>query len=652
MKSLTLIFFLNLPFILHAQVTPYIDSLQQLIQESENDTIVLTCYELISWHYTNKGDFEKAITYVDTLYHESKARKVKFKQIKAHFFYGVNQRLLGNFEQALAHLDTNIQYFTSLGKKEQLASALWNVAAIHYERGQYEESINIHLEILDIFQKNDRKDGVASTLMQIANIARDAKKIDIALQNLKEAIHYFEILKDTAQLLIALHNLGDIYENEGDISEAQKIYQKGLEIATVSKLPHRKIIHRNGMARCHALRGNFEVAISLLHKSLALSKLHNYPTEIAYGQMYLGRFFSQQKKYDKALNYLKKAKIYYEERGRLPELITINESLAEVYIQQKQFKEGLEFKNEFWRLQDSIINKEQIKQLSRLVIQYETEKKDKELAQKQLLLDQKEMAVLEERQKTLIASSGGLFTSLVAIILGVFYYQYKKQKTIEIANLQQQQEIIRLQALVEGEEKERQRVAQDLHDGVNGDLVAIKFQLESMEIDSIRPSDSKHLFRAVEMLDVACQQIRNIAHNLIPPSIKNFGLINAIDQYCKKLDNLHALTIQFIKLGTYIELPQQIELAIYRVIQELLNNLVKHANATEGMVQLSYRSHQIDILVEDNGQGFNLDKTYEGIGLQNIKSRVAYLKATMDYHADSEGSSFFIQINPKTLPKT
>ena len=244
--------------------------------------------------------------------------------------------------------------------------------------------------------------------------------------------------------------------------------------------------------------------------------------------------------------------------------------------------------------------------------------------------------------------------SLIVFSLGIWYFFRQKQriKNREIITLQQQKEISKLEALMDGEEKERIRIAQDLHDGINGDLSSIKFQLSSIDSKSLS-TENKTLFnKVIGMIDYSCDQVRNISHNLSPTTINDFGLITSLKNYCSKLEGIHPIKINFQHFGNDVMLSKSIETVIYRIVQELVNNIIKHAKATQALVQINSFEDNLFITVEDNGKGFeNIAKT-SGIGLKNIESRIAFLNATLDEEHNSNGTTFTINIDLKNLPKT
>ena len=240
-----------------------------------------------------------------------------------------------------------------------------------------------------------------------------------------------------------------------------------------------------------------------------------------------------------------------------------------------------------------------------------------------------------------------LVFAMALILLGLWYFfkQRQKLKNQEIESLKQNQEITNLEALIDGEEKERKRIAQELHDGLNGDLSAIKYRLSSLQDSSLCVTDSENVMKIITMIDESCAQVRSISHNLMPSSILEYGLIESVREYCIKINNSNSFKIEFQTFGTNLSLPKKTETIIYRIIQELVTNILKHAKATEAMIQLNYREDELFITVEDNGIGFDTTKVSEGIGHKNIKTRVAFLNAQLNVDSSTKGTSYTISID-------
>ena len=214
----------------------------------------------------------------------------------------------------------------------------------------------------------------------------------------------------------------------------------------------------------------------------------------------------------------------------------------------------------------------------------------------------------------------------------------------QLVSIEREQEVRTLESLMEGEEKERLRIAKELHDGVNGDLSAIKFKLSAL-----LEMNNTVIKEAVTMIDNSCEQVRAISHNLVPPSLKDFNLLEAVEEYCQSMDSIHEPEVNFQQVGEDINLDKKQEANLFRIVQELVTNSIKHAQGNEINVQLSHLKNTLQLTVEDNGKGFD-PKTVksDGIGMQNVQSRVDYLNATMDFVSNEKGTSYTITMDTKT----
>lgn len=248
----------------------------------------------------------------------------------------------------------------------------------------------------------------------------------------------------------------------------------------------------------------------------------------------------------------------------------------------------------------------------------------------------------------------GVIIETVFFSLGLAYKiklmnEEKNRVNILVTKHRHQREISKLQGLMEGEEKERKRIAEELHDGIAGDLSAIKMNLAYLNKLNKNEKNEVILDELTQIIDKSCQQIREISHNLSPSSITNYGILGATKNFCKKIKDFYKIEINFSFSGEEIKLSKTIETHIYRIIQELVNNVVKHSHAKSAQVTIDYDQPFIKVCVKDDGRGFSLNSISKGIGLSNIDSRIRFMNAEVKKHSSSEGTSFIILINLKEI---
>ena len=207
------------------------------------------------------------------------------------------------------------------------------------------------------------------------------------------------------------------------------------------------------------------------------------------------------------------------------------------------------------------------------------------------------------------------------------------------------QEFERYKSMTEARETERSRIAKDLHDGIGGLLSGVKISLANMQTRLGLKADDQLVFaRSLDMLDGSVQELRRVAHAMMPPSLEVFGLKAALRDYVKSVDSMKTMKAVFQVMGEEHKLASENELIVYRIVQELMNNILKHAQATECLIQLAYLPDQLSITVEDDGNGFDSQLEKKGMGWINIRQRVEFLKGSLDLNT-SEGNGTSVQIN-------
>ena len=261
--------------------------------------------------------------------------------------------------------------------------------------------------------------------------------------------------------------------------------------------------------------------------------------------------------------------------------------------------------------------------IARLTTKYQTVKKEKIIEQQKTDLN---------RRNYLIWGLS-LFSLLLIATAWTLYQRYKlkQQKKLQEAIMQQQD--LATSAVLEAEENERQRIAADLHDGVGQLLTAARLNMEALsEKLHIENENERFIYnKALALVDESCKEVRNVSHNIMPNSLIKFGLGNAIKDFIDKIES-NQLSINLNVVGLIEPLDSKVELIIYRVIQEAINNVIKHSKANQLDLSIQKDQEGLRISIEDNGIGFNksdLQKS-NGIGMKNIMARVEFLKGEID----------------------
>lgn len=236
----------------------------------------------------------------------------------------------------------------------------------------------------------------------------------------------------------------------------------------------------------------------------------------------------------------------------------------------------------------------------------------------------------------------GLCLESVIICLGILYRYnlYKREKEGLALALEKEKTNSAEQVLIV-QEDERKRIAEDLHDELGGNLAAIKMTLQSLKL----PEEKTKLL--IQLIDYASTNARNISHNLMPPEFKDANIKDLLFQLYQRINQEGSIVFHFHCSSIVYSFDKHKELMLYRIILELTNNIIKHAEATEATMQLIYYESYLEIMAEDNGKGFSNDSV-DGIGLKNIRSRVNYLNGTINIDSNMTGSTIMIQVPYQT----
>jgi signal transduction histidine kinase len=332
------------------------------------------------------------------------------------------------------------------------------------------------------------------------------------------------------------------------------------------------------------------------------------------------------------------------------ESIEAHNTIAEAYEKTGQYQQALLHKNLYLTLHDSLLRKDRLDMINQLEIRYRIAEKDKEITRQKLTAVEAENRI--KSKNFLLASS--LFATLLLSITFFSWFVNSKNKQIlqqeKINNIQQRIEIEKLSAAMSGEEKERTRIAHELHDGIGGLLTAAKLNFEAAKINAPL-NNSADFHQGIHLLQEVSAELRNTAHHLMPEILLQGGLVEAVKYYTANVLKSKQTEIVIQVLGTPQIFNPDFELAVYRMIQELLQNVLKHAKAKNAIIQISYHEKDLAITVEDDGVGMpkSIAEKADGMGLTSIKERVKSIKGSMTINAEAnEGTSIYLEFEYPT----
>jgi signal transduction histidine kinase len=369
--------------------------------------------------------------------------------------------------------------------------------------------------------------------------------------------------------------------------------------------------------------------------------------QLLFAQIFLGEAYCAQKAYDKAIAITAPALARADSLHITHITDRAHKTLADAFEATGQYKQAALHRRLYTVMRDSLMKAEKLELVYNVEMKYRIADKNKELAQKELAI-----ARNESRLKTKNFWIGGISAGLVLIsLLSVLLYRNNRHKQTlqeeKIRNLRQEVQITSLHALIAGEEKERSRIARELHDGMGGTLASIRTRVSAIFRRHATTDVTNDFLEVMQLLEEASADLRKTAHNLMPEILLNEGLARASLLFCERVHKGHQLKINAGIWGKVQRLPGDLELTAYRIIQELVHNILKHAKATEATVQIVFHDSQLCITVEDNGTGMaaGAGEQSGGMGLQTIRERVQMMNGQIDIASTpGQGTSIYIEL--------
>jgi len=472
------------------------------------------------------------------------------------------------------------------------------------------------------FEKIKDVRGLADTYHEYVKLYSRNKDYKNAIIYQQKLITYSQKNEPQRVTMVFLEQLGKLYEDDNNYKEALNNYKKSLDI-------------RDSLNIAQKIKDSISVSYSLdfvgdvfgsmkqkgsseesLLKTIETKKSLNDTLALAINYMNLGILYKGKKQYPQSLDALQQC-LQYATKIKYTDLENnaLNE-LSDLYEQTGDYKQALVYFKKHEDLDNAVNRENGSKNLSELQTKYETTQKENRILQQQFEISKRNYWV-----------GGILIVFVLSLLLG--YSSYKRS--------QLKQQNLATTAIIETEEKERKRIAQDLHDSVSQLMMAAKINLTVVgnELPFTDDAQKGRFQKAINLVDEGFKEVRTISHNMMPQALLESGLALVIKQFIENIEN-NTIAINLFTKGFEDHFDNAIETILYRILQECINNVMKHANASRVDISLIRDEENISMTIEDNGKGFDAKDVsfYNGMGLNNMRARVNFLKGKieMDSH--------------------
>lgn len=620
------------------------DSLFQVLKNAPEDTSRVQVLLAIQKLYST-SNFDSSYYYLNAA--EALATKLKTDK----FDYTINNKYSiyyyfnNNFEKSLEYAMKTKEIAEKQNDLKLQARVCNNISGIYNHFNQPKNAVEYTLKCLDLAEKAGDSTNFSNYNISASETYGHLRQLDKAVMYAKKGIEYGKKFSDLRSVTNGLNNLSVMYAQMNKLDSAVIINKEQLQLAKEQQdvvVTNYALVNlcfnsfRNGNA---ADVSRYAAELKMAIKNLPDEQLSpEANTALAFD--YIG-----QRQYSQASAELDKGITVAASGNNSNALENLYNAYTVLYYLQGNIRAA-----ELYRYKsDSVVSVRNLEELNAyaqdLETKYQTEKKEA-----QIQLQQEQL----KRKTTINYILVGGAAALLLILLLTYrnYRNRQKLQRVKIAELETEKQLTAAEGVLKGEEQERTRLAKDLHDGLGGMLSGIKYSLTTIKGNLILPAEQTEAFeRSIQMLDSSINEMRRVAHNMMPEVLLKYGLDASLREFCDEINRSGAATTTYQSIdASQVSIEQTTAVAVYRIVQELVNNAIKHADATTILVQAHYiaQDRLLAVTVEDNGKGFDINALPEsaGMGWINIRNRVDFLRGRLDISSKKgQGTSVLIEVN-------
>lgn len=566
---------------------------------------------------------------------------------RAQHQLGLIAKKLGDFVEARRYFEASIAYWEkSDGQQKNLAIAYTNLGTVLKYLSDFQGALKSFHHALDIRQSLADQKGTANCYLSLGALYLRLNNGEKAYDYGRQALELFTRLGDHSGVAKAYNNIGQYYFDAGQYDNALEAFRQSLELKSEEGDPYTLSITLANIGALYAVLGKYTPALQNYQQSLELRQKMGDKKGIAESLFQLGNVYHKQGLHNQAIAGYEQSLALAQSSGaallRVDVLLELSRCLSDI----GRFDQATRYSFELFELKDSLDQTYQ--DAINYKLKYEEERQKLELLQKEQEISEAQLRISEARlrvRNTYLQGVAGVLLLGGTLLLLLFFNNRQKQR-LELARknehltkqrvetLLRDQELNFTHARIEGQEMERHRIARDLHDRLGGMLSTVKLYFKAMDnaFPQLRQNgESVHFEKANSLLDEACEEVRKIAHDMEADGLQQYGLIRQLEHFAADMEATNLLRVNFLSHGFDRRLPINQESRLYTIIRELVSNVLNHARATELTIQLNQLGETINIMVEDDGIGFDPDAIgrRHGMGLRSIRDRVAAMGGAM-----------------------
>lgn len=544
-------------------------------------------------------------------------------EVEALHNIGVTHEAQGDYEDALKYELEALALRKTLGDDVKTANTLNNIGIIHDERGDYARALEHYYQAHQIYEKAGDKKKIAMVSVNIGVVLKAQADYKLASKYYGNALKIYEELDNRFGIAACHANLGSVLFYLAR-------YDSSLQYSLMAteEFEQQNILQFLPMTICNAgmaydKLGMRKEAMTFMLRAVKLDEEYESKKELAFALIYLSKLYAQDGRPEEARRQAMRGLEIATSIDAQEQVMEARKALSQIYSDQGRHREALEQYMLYTAVKDSLFRKEKSKQIVEMQTKYDTEKKESEIKHLQQENDLKD-ALLGRNRVVIIAL---VALAIALVFLGyLFRNRLSLKQRVELEETKAALRELQLHAVITSQEEERRRFATDLHDGLGQLISAVKLNLSREEVEK------RSLVQAVAVLNEMNAEIRNIAFNLMPHVLTTSGLPEALEELAVRINRTEKIRIS---VGAFDLVPiheTEKKVALYRICQEWINNVIKYSGCATINVQLVQHQQELVITIEDDGVGFDTAVFVHstGNGWKNIQSRLAMIHGHID----------------------
>lgn len=536
-----------------------------------------------------------------------------------------------NFRSATNYLNEAMKIRHQLKDSLGIAAIYNKLGIIAQKQGRLKDALQNQIDALKIYQNLKLDKYIGYSLNNIAIIHQNLGNNEKALEYHEKALEYRILLKDREGEATSYGNMANMYARMHDTIQAISYYEKAIALSRELKKDELISANLSNIGNIYMARKDFRRALDLFTESLHIKEKLGDSKGISSTLSRIGTVYTETRRYSDAAMALNRSLKLAQSLDVVEEELSALLGLAKLKALTRQTDSSFVLMRQYIALKDSVYDNRLKQQILDVQTQYETDKLEQDL---KLVKKDKEVTEIKlQQRKTEIWLLIFVIISITGAGIFLFYRHQQRQKAAADAERIQEQEA-RINAVFQAQEEERRRIAKELHDGIGQTISAVKLNYQSLS-QKIDQPDLMPDFKKVErMLDDAGAEVRSISHQMLPKELEQFGLVPAVEGMLSQNLGNAPLKYQFEHSGFTERIGNRIELAMFRILQELISNVLKHSQANLLTIQLVKLQSHVVLNVSDNGIGFDVEcQEKSGIGLLNIASRIDAIQGHLHYES-------------------